>query len=291
MALAKHRTKKEIEKLVRRLDPHPDVPPRIEPLGPGPRIVPRAATWEALVTALAGPVRDLPPGERPSEWMSEPALDPDAIASPSEHPELGDEPQMDEPNHSAPRFPERYKVQFTATQEYVDLLEEARDLLSHAAPNAPLDEVHQRALECLVKDLRKKKFAETAHPREATPKPSEPSEPSEPRPSSRYIPAAVRRRVAARDCKRCTYVDARGKRCDEARLLEYHHLDAHANGGKPTEENLTLRCRAHNALAAEQDFGRDLIREKQSRTDPRQRGYSDHRDEVTSTRASAGTHV
>jgi hypothetical protein len=36
-----------------------------------------------------------------------------------------------------------------------------------------------------------------------------------------------------------------GDRCRETRLLEFHHLDAYANGGEPTEENLTLRCRAH----------------------------------------------
>jgi hypothetical protein len=68
LARAKHRTKKEIEKLVRRLDPLPDVPPRIEPLGPG---LPRAvASWSALTAALAGPVRDLSPGDRPSDWVS-----------------------------------------------------------------------------------------------------------------------------------------------------------------------------------------------------------------------------
>jgi hypothetical protein len=60
----------------------------------------------------------------------------------------------------------------------------------------------------------------------------------------------VRRRVAERDGRRCTYVDACGQRCRETRLLEFHHLDAHARGGLPTEENLTLRCRAHNTLAA-----------------------------------------
>jgi len=41
LALAKHRTKREIAQLVRQLDPLPEVPPRIEPLGPAPaRLVP-----------------------------------------------------------------------------------------------------------------------------------------------------------------------------------------------------------------------------------------------------------
>jgi hypothetical protein len=34
LAGAKHRTKKEVAALVRKLDPLPDVPARIEPLGP-----------------------------------------------------------------------------------------------------------------------------------------------------------------------------------------------------------------------------------------------------------------
>jgi hypothetical protein len=34
---------------------------------------------------------------------------------------------------------------------------------------------------------------------------------------------------------------------------------AFAQGGQHTEANLTLRCRSHNALAAEEDFGRELI--------------------------------
>jgi hypothetical protein len=42
-------------------------------------------------------------------------------------------------------------------------------------------------------------------------------------------------------------------------MLELHHSKAFASGGAHTEENLTLRCRAHNALAAEEDFGRDFM--------------------------------
>jgi hypothetical protein len=36
-------------------------------------------------------------------------------------------------------------------------------------------------------------------------------------------------------------------------------VTAFAQGGEHTEANLTLRCRSHNALAAEEDFGRELI--------------------------------
>src|SRR3954468_7414480 len=55
--------------------------------------------------------------------------------------------------------PERYKVQFTATEEYVRLVEEAKALLSHAVPNVPLEELQLRAMRVLVAELKKKKYA------------------------------------------------------------------------------------------------------------------------------------
>jgi hypothetical protein len=75
----------------------------------------------------------------------------------------------------------------------------------------------------------------------------------------RYVPAPVRRVVFERDEGRCTYADALGRRCAETHRVELHHLRAFARGGEHTEDNLTLRCHAHNSLAAEQDFGRQLI--------------------------------
>src|SRR5690606_1681442 len=74
--------------------------------------------------------------------------------------------------------------------------------------------------------------------------------------------AAVRHAVWSRDGSRCTYVDSRAERCRETAFVELHHVHPHARGGPPTEANLTLRCRTHNALAAEQDFGREFVQAK-----------------------------
>src|SRR6187399_2155840 len=53
LARAKHRTKREIAKLVRVLDPLPAVPARIESLGPATaRLVPPEPTWEQFVSSL-----------------------------------------------------------------------------------------------------------------------------------------------------------------------------------------------------------------------------------------------
>ena len=83
-----------------------------------------------------------------------------------------------------------------------------------------------------------------------------------PRRRDRYIPAAERREVFERDGGRCSYVDSRGGRCRETRYLELHHVEPFGRGGANLASNLTLRCAAHNALAAEEDFGREHIEQK-----------------------------
>jgi hypothetical protein len=71
-----------------------------------------------------------------------------------------------------------------------------------------------------------------------------------------HISNEVRRAVARRDGRRCTYVDEEGRRCPSQAFLQFHHEQAHALGGPSTFENLRLLCGAHNRLLAEQDFGR-----------------------------------
>src|SRR5687767_14917009 len=66
---AKHRTKRELARLVRVLDPLPPVPARIEPLGPAPaRAIPADPTWDGFVQSFC-PVRELSSGERPRDWV------------------------------------------------------------------------------------------------------------------------------------------------------------------------------------------------------------------------------
>jgi hypothetical protein len=99
---------------------------------------------------------------------------------------------------------------------------------------------------------------------------------TEARQRGRYIPAAVRREVYRRDGARCTYVDARGLRCAETRYLELHHLRPFALNGAHEVSNLALRCAAHNALAAEEDFGRSFVTER--RRSSRHEAFARHHD-------------
>jgi hypothetical protein len=83
--------------------------------------------------------------------------------------------------------------------------------------------------------------------------------------AKRYIPAAVRRAVEARDGQRCAYVDEGGRRCPETHRLEFHHVVAFALGGAHSLDNVSLRCRCHNLLAAEDDFGREVMQRARGR--------------------------
>jgi 5-methylcytosine-specific restriction endonuclease McrA len=287
LSRAKHRTKRELARLVRVLDPLPAVPARIEPLGPAPaRVVLDGPSWEEFVHSMC-PVRELTPGERPRDW-GESVNDLRVGDADSNRANDGEESQAAELGAPAPArvdaaasdslAPERYKVQFTAPAEYVRLVDEAKALLSHAVPRVTLEEIHLRAMRALVSGLRKKKYGAKgdAIPRETRSKstnaretgskstnaPEARSVPPHPRQRGRHIPVAVRRAVFERDGNQCTYVAATGNRCAETYRLEFHHLTPFAAGGEHDATNLTLRCAAHNALAAEEDFGRELVEDK-----------------------------
>ncbi len=74
--------------------------------------------------------------------------------------------------------------------------------------------------------------------------------------SRRAIPRAVRREVFERDGETCTFVDSEGRRCPSHARLELDHVESHARGGADDPSNLRVRCRAHNRLHAEEVFGK-----------------------------------
>lgn len=83
---------------------------------------------------------------------------------------------------------------------------------------------------------------------------------TDPTPKSRHIPAAVRRTVYERDVGRCAYVNGQGRRCQTRERLEFHHDGTlYARGGDHSPENIRLMCRVHNALLAEQEYGKEKM--------------------------------
>ena len=161
---------------------------------------------------------------------------------------------------------DRYKVQFTASQRLRDKLEQARHLLKQQVPDGDLAEICERALDLLIAERMKQRFAVGRKPRmpELAEEPAKERERSQSgrdglRPQSRHIPHEVRRAVLARDQGRCTFVSVDGRRCAQRGALQFHHKEPYARGGKATLDNIALLCGPHNALRAEQDFGRVLI--------------------------------
>ena len=154
---ARFRSKRELARLIARLDPKPEVAPRIVPIGPAPA---GPATHAAFTEALAGPVRDLPEGERPSDW-----IEPDVETQASDDTDLQGPAEVWPERATEPEPPLRYRVEFTAEQEYVDLVNEALDLLGHEKKAASLPDVQLRAMRELVTQLKKRRRAETARPR------------------------------------------------------------------------------------------------------------------------------
>lgn len=143
-----------------------------------------------------------------------------------------------------PLAPSRYKVQFTASAEFRDKLERLQALTGSRDLASILEEAITEKLE----RLERRRFAKTSTPRKGL------SE-TDTSPSSRYVPAAVRRAVHERDGSRCRYVDKQGRQCPECVRLEYHHRYPFGMGGDHRAENVSLMCDAHNAYLAEHDYG------------------------------------
>jgi hypothetical protein len=227
LAAVRHCSKREVEEIVARLRPRPDVRSAVHKL-PAPR-----ARAKPLAPAVPVPI-------------------PRANTDDTVHPRAL--PAVEAPGSRRPVVaalaPERYKIQFTASREMHERLRYAQDLLRHVVPNGDVAVVFDRALSALLEQLEKQKCAATSRPRD--PRPSAPG--------TRTLPAAVRREVWRRDQGRCAYVGARG-RCTERGFLEFHHVVPFAAGGTAEPKNIELRCRAHNLYEAELYFGADVVRE------------------------------
>jgi len=92
------------------------------------------------------------------------------------------------------------------------------------------------------------------------PEPPSSAEPLSAAPSHpRHLRSDVRRAVMERDGLRCTWRSPDGVRCESRAWLEHDHIIPRGMGGADDPDNLRIRCRAHNRLAAEQAFGQATI--------------------------------
>jgi 5-methylcytosine-specific restriction endonuclease McrA len=155
-----------------------------------------------------------------------------------------------------PVAPERFALQCMLSKDTYDKLQHLQALLSHQLPSGDLAQVLDRALDISIAHLEKRKFAATRKPRLRRGSTANP----------RHIPAHVKRAVRERDQGQCTFVGDTGQRCQSRKFLEYDHVEPVARGGKPTVDNVRLRCRAHNQFEAERVFGAGFMNEKRKET-------------------------
>jgi len=179
---AKHKSKREVEQLIARLRPQPDVPAVVRKLpAPKPAAVPGSTLTEAAddttATATGAPVAPRP-----------------AIT---------------------PLTPERYKVQCTISRETHDKLRRVQDFLRHTIPDGDLAAILDRALTVLLADLSRAKCAATDRPRPNRANRAAPSR-------SRHIPATVKRDVWARDGGRCAFLGELGRCAETGFLEFHH---------------------------------------------------------------------
>ena len=149
----------------------------------------------------------------------------------------------------APLSPERYLLKVTLSAETHAKLRRAQDLIRHTIPNGDPAVVIDRALTLLVGELERTKVAKIAR--------SGRTSRSRRRPSPRCTASAAPysgihppRRVGTR--RGTLRVRRRARPMHRNRRLEFHHRIPFADGGPTSIENLSLRCRAHNAHEARQ---------------------------------------
>ncbi len=248
---ATHKSRRQIEELVAELTPRPDIPALMRKL---PK---RRVNAQFPVHHELGP----DPVER-STLISGPA----SIATPNpEAPRggasagegLGPDPVAEKPTWARaatvePLAPARYKVQFTAGVELRDKLERLQALMRSSVPDGDLARIIDLAVTEKLERLEARRFAKTKAPRKSLAE-------TDTRPKSRYIPAPIRRTVEKRDGGRCTYKDRHGRRCTKRHDVEFHHRRPFGRGGEHSPEVLRLMCKTHNALMAEQDYGKEVM--------------------------------
>jgi 5-methylcytosine-specific restriction endonuclease McrA len=212
LAAATHKSKSEIERFLAERFPKQDVPTVVREV--------RSSSFALSAEAHA-------PGHVNGEH------------APGHVENFGDLPKV------KPLSPHRFALQVTIDQSTHDKLRRAQTLLGHRIPLGDVAGVLDRALDALIHQLEKRKFAATAKPRAAR----------SATPGSRRVPAHVKRAVRQRDGGRCTFVSPTGQRCPGRDRLEFDHRNEFARGGESTVANIRLLCRAHNQYEAERTFG------------------------------------
>jgi hypothetical protein len=245
LAQAAGKSKREIEELVARIAPQPPVPTVVRKLPD--RRDPDVPTF-AFGTAVP---------------LAPPESSPVLLLAPLPVPA----PQRDERRAViAPLAEETFKFQFTGRRACHDKFRQAQALLRHRIPDGDLATIFEKALDVLIGQVKKERFAVGRKARKARDEDSS---------GSRHIPDSIKREVFERDAGRCTFTDERGRRCAETGFLEFDHLDGFARTHLHRPDRIRLLCRGHNQHASEKMYGRAFMERARAPVDPAQDIHDD----------------
>lgn len=253
VAAATHKSKSGIERLLAERFPRPDV---LAWAGAAPE----SSASRSPEQHAPGHVGDpLAPGRVGQELAHAPG-------------HVGDRPRVN------PLSAQSFAVQFTMSRCGYEKLRYAQELLGHPIPSGDIAAVFERALDALIGQLERRKFAATHRPdvgqRRGTA-------------SRRHVPAQVKRAVWERDRGQCTFVSETGRRCPARKFLEFDHVLEVARGGQASVAGIRLRCRAHNQYRAECTFGAEFMRQKHEAARRRADARRQEREARSRARAAA----
>jgi hypothetical protein len=271
---ARGKRKAEVEEIVARLSPRPEVPASVrklpepkpaalrggtlEPLAsvtPMGAAAPSPASATAVVPASAEAGRPAPSAGALAAAEGPVAAERDHVASP--HARRSAE--------VAPLSPDRYHYQLTIGGSTLEKLRLAKDMLRHALPSGDDEAILDRALTALLEDLARRKFGARqktgSSDKASSGKAASPASGRVGAPDSRHVPTPVKRAVWVRDLGRCAFVGTDGRRCGERAFVEFHHVRPYAVGGEAGVANVQLRCRRHNGYEARVYFAREPVGE------------------------------
>ncbi|MBI2604933.1 MAG: HNH endonuclease [Deltaproteobacteria bacterium] len=156
--------------------------------------------------------------------------------------------------------PELARITLDVDQEFLKLVQKVKDLKGNSALSH--QDVFKTAMQDYVK--RRQPKPEKHEPVAAVPlqapallrAPEVKTTPEKQVTKSRYIPMNIRTMVRVRSEQRCEYADPVTKRrCESKSGLQFDHINPFAKGGAHTFQNLRHYCKAHNTLAAIEQFG------------------------------------
>ncbi len=178
---------------------------------------------------------------------------------------------IDNPKESDDRSNQRelrYKIEFSAGEDFIKELAEVQALLSNGTAGQSYEQLfrkvmgeylerHDPAKKQERREKRKERAERGAGSGAAEPLPDNPvvcqemSGAQRQEHRSRQIPSHLRDEIALRDGHRCTFMAPDGTRCDATRHLQIDHITPFALGGEHKPSNLRLLCGPHNRLEAE----------------------------------------